>query len=707
MNRHLRLFSIISFLSFCVISNNAQTSKLFRELNLQVDTSMYLLSRNSLIIKDQSYLYFVYDNEDEICKITVDPRPETNMHKIKLQESSDYEILDTLSPETDGLWFAKIRLINLTRGNFLSLRFAQHDSLGWQPAEEIKLQPTTSTHVSLTSNTDDLYIGEEKVFELVSNNISNIKISPDWVKSNNIDYRVSEHNGILQLHLQPHTLGRTTISVKIQTNKPRLENGQFVYELPEISQSFTVKNNRLAFLNSDKKEVTFDEKSKLTGIEIQIDNNRLLQIGKTYRIESQEERGGALIGELFTRNNLSNDKVLCIFRPYNYHRISEGYLYIKDGDDARFLTNFDITPKADIKKISILHKGGNWDETLNINPGETFSIRIEGQSLHKANFQFEDLTEISSDSSIRTDKLIEYKLRVPMNISKRQLAILNNKENTGYNLQVKEYQSPRNFDYVYIDYGDHSKRLSTMGGISFYTESIKDIRISFLTDKIDGDDKLYGVQYFSLEVKIIGPKGEILNMTTIDDLAVAPGRNSPRYAMYDQKKTVKGEILLNNYIDQKTYDLATFSKIQITFKHNKDKYNGEGLTKTIQIVPAQYTKFDIDVSFPTGLLVNKSGDKQFSNFSGVSLAMIAQFSFYKQDKVAVYKPYKIGAGFIALNAFNFNSSTDRDLGIVILGSLYPTKTDAKLSIPLYAGGGYLISQKKFFWLIGPGIQVNF
>jgi hypothetical protein len=146
----------------------------------------------------------------------------------------------------------------------------------------------------------------------------------------------------------------------------------------------------------------------------------------------------------------------------------------------------------------------------------------------------------------------------------------------------------------------------------------------------------------------------------------------------------------------------------LTFSNKKDKYNGEGFIKTIEIVPAEYTRLDIDVSFPAGLLIRKQGDDGYGNFGGVSLAMIAQLSFLEKDKVSVYKPYKVGVGFIALNAFNFsNSNTDRDLGIVAIGSLYPTRAEAKLRFPLYFGGGYLLSQKKFFWLIGPGIQVNF
>lgn len=72
---------------------------------------------------------------------------------------------------------------------------------------------------------------------------------------------------------------------------------------------------------------------------------------KLYRIEQQEDAGGSLIAEIFTRRILANDRVLCWLRTYNYHKQSEGYLYIKDGDKALFISNFNITPKTRIDDI--------------------------------------------------------------------------------------------------------------------------------------------------------------------------------------------------------------------------------------------------------------------------------------------------------------------------------------------------------------------
>lgn len=88
------------------------------------------------------------------------------------------------------------------------------------------------------------------------------------------------------------------------------------------------------------------------------------------------------------------------------------------------------------------------------------------------------------------------------------------------------------------------------------------------------------------------------------------------------------------------------------------------------------------------------------------MALIEQISFYHPEKIGRVRPYKFGAGFIALNAFNFNENAKQDLGIVALAMLFPTTRDSKLSFPLYIGGGYLIKEKTWMFLIGPGIRIS-
>ena len=114
------------------------------------------------------------------------------------------------------------------------------------------------------------------------------------------------------------------------------------------------------------------------------------------------------------------------------------------------------------------------------------------------------------------------------------------------------------------------------------------------------------------------------------------------------------------------------------------------------------------MSFPAGLLIKKMNQSGLGNFGGISMAVVAQCSFYDKNKINHIRPYKFGAGFLAINAFNYSKdATNRDMGVVFMGTLNPMNPDRKLSFPIYLGGGYLLSGKTWFWLIGPGISIQF
>jgi len=310
---------------------------------------------------------------------------------------------------------------------------------------------------------------------------------------------------------------------------------------------------------------------------------------------------------------------------------------------------------------------------------------------------------------VRNETAVEFKLKVPLDISKKTIEIYNFTENTGKTLTIKEYQKPHLFDYIKINYGNGNKILSEIHGIELYDKIIKDVVISFQPNKIDSITKLYGKQYLTLEIKVLGKKDEIIDDQTIEDIAVCPGEKSPRYQFYDKTDCKTSEISVNSKISNTTYNLKDWSKIKLTFKNPSDKYpQGGAQEKTIEIVVQKHSDFDIDVSFPAGLLIKKMNTSGLGDFGGVSMAIIGQYSFYRKDKINSLEPFKIGAGFIALNAFDFsNDKASRDLGAVVLGTLNPVNTDRKLSFSIYFGGGYLFSAKTLFWLIGPGITVQF
>jgi hypothetical protein len=695
-----------------VLSAAAQTGPaLLREVSLRTDTASYQLSRHAVALQGETALYFWFRRDDETVELRLEP--EKLAGPLRLLRSPDYQQLDSLSREADGSYRTRLKFVDLTSSHFLRLVVTEAVAGPGQVAqrETVALLPLARTTVALRRSDDELYVGEEKVLELTSSNSRNVHATGEWVRGADFDYRlVAEPNRGLRLHVLPNQLGRRTLVVRLQTERPTLQpGGHLSYLLPVLKQEFNVKASRLRFLSPDKRSVTLDELSRRRGVELILDNGRSFELRRTYRLEDQEEPGGALIAELFTRQYLANDRVLCYLRPYNTHRQTEGYLYLKHNDQAQYITNLDITPKTTISSVQLLHRGGEWTSSLTVNPGETVDVRLEGEGLQKGRFYFEDLPIIPSDSSVRTDTRAVYRLQVPVNYDKRKSLIYNTGQPTGQALSIRELQRPHPLDFINVSYGEAARQITRLDGPVLYNGTIRDVVFQFRPEAIDADNFLFGKQYLSFDVRLLNPKGELIEMRSLDNVLVCPGFNSPRAAFYQDKLCRTDPLSLNSLLSRKTYDLDDWSRIVVTIKHNAGQYGGEpGYTQTVELVLRRRLKFDIDVSFPAGLLTRKQGDTGYGDFGGISLATLAQLSFYSPDKINRLRPYKVGAGFVALNAFNLsqNSSVNRDLGIVILGSVYPTRREARLTFPLYLGGGYLLSAGKWFYLLGPGIGVR-
>ena len=709
---------LLTSVSAAAQSGPRPAGPLLRELTLRTDTTRYLLSRHTVLVQNEPHLYFYYRQEDETAELEVYPQQLPSRAPLRLVRSADFLLLDSLTTVNgpNGPFYrTKIRFRELTASRFLRLTFTQApDSVGGPAhSQTVPLLPVTRTTLELRPADTELFVGEEKVFELSSNNPKNIRTTADWTKGRDIDYRITQEQGRLWLHVLPNVLGARLLTVQPQTERPFLtdNNRRLSYGLPPLRQEFTVKASRLRFLSVDKKDITLDEVSRRKGVELILDNGRTFELKHTYRIEEQEEAGGALIAEVFTRQYLTNDRVLCWLRVYNTHRQTDGYLYIKDGDQAKYITNFNISPKTTITALSVRHRGGDWTNSPNVNPGETVDVRLEGESLGRARFHFEDVPVVPSDSSIRSDGAVVYRVQVPISIDKKRIAIFNGTQATAFGLVVKEFQRPHPLDFVSVTFGEAPRPLTRFNGPVLYDQTINDVVFSFNTGGIDSDRQLYGKQYLSFDIRTQNSRGELIEMRTVDNVLVCPDESSVRAAFYQDKQCQVGPISLNNLLAaRKTHALDDWSTILVTVRHNPAQYQESGYAQKLELVLQRRVKFDIDISFPAGLLTKQvnSDVKGYTSFGGISLATLAQFSFYHPTKINKLRPYKVGAGFVALNAFNLSqeNNANRDLGLVVLGSVYPTRSDAKLTFPLYLGGGYLLNKGKFFFLLGPGIGIR-
>ncbi len=704
------------FLFGFLLSLNVLAQPAIQEVTLNVDTLTYTLTHNQVEVQGQQKLYFQYDQDDEIVDVIIDFESDESFD-LSLLYSDDFNVIDSLLLINNQAFF-KVRFSELTNREFLKFRMSViQDST--QSIIEIPLQPVFPTFAEFSETDFDLYIGEEKSFELITNNPENLYLERQWNRETAINHRFGKSSGEWNLHVLPTGLGVHQLPLQIRLKKPFInETGDLSYSLDPIDLRFDVKEGRLVFLQIDKDEVTPNDDSK-EPILVQIENHRLLRLQKTYRIEDREEIGGPLVGELFTRSRLTNDRVLCEFRPYAFHKRSDGYLYIKDGDEPRFVTNVEISPKTSIDNISIQREGRDWEVSNTLYPGENVNVRLTGVGLHKANISFGGIRELGTDSLIRNENMAIFNLTVPPGFQRKTIDIFNWNQPTGKKLQVKEFQLPRNFDFVNLDLGTKTYNVDEINRPIYFEDALPDLLIEFDRAKIDENNDFHGVQYLDLEIKIYNKAGSLQEIHRINDYGICPAANSPRSDFYDAKDCKSADININTFLNKKTYDLEEWSRIEITVNHNSQKYSSGQQQKKLTIYLKRRYNFDIDVSFPAGLLILKSNEvedengvtteRSFTNFSGgISFAMIAQFSFYQEGKIAKYKPYKIGAGFIAIDALNFSENSDnRDVALVVLGSLYPISSDRKLTFPLYTGFGFLLREAKPFFLVGPGIRVRF
>ena len=709
-NLGVTLFTACLFFSLLSQAQDQSPQKYIVELKLYVDTLEFSSSTNIISQNKVDKLFFQYDDPQEVVGVKAYVQENDNIKKLRLRPSSDFEVVDSIVNYNNEYYGFKVRFKNLNEASLLNFTFLTTvKNLEKEVIQSFELLPVTATTAELSREEEELFIGEEKIITLLSNNPGNIRPENNWVSIDGYEYRITKNEGDVRLHILPYKYGNIAVAPIVKVGNPRLkDNNQLDYNIEIEPITFAVKKSGLAFLSINHKEITFDKTGREEGIEVQLDYNRQVKLQKTYRVEAQEEAGGALMAELFTRSRLNNGKILAIIRPFNLHRQSDGYLYIKDGDNASFITNFNISPPVEVESVMIRHEAMDWTGNLVVKPGETVEVKVAGKALHKANFHFKNAIELSHDTLTEYVEQKFFTIQIPVNITTKRVELFNHSSPTGWSLKVEEYQRPKRFDFVYLDYGDGKKQASKIIAPVLYDKTIQDLIISFDPNKIDNPQQLYGKQHIKIEIKVISSNNQLIDQREIEDIVICPGTNSPRHSFYYDDKCNGHPINLNSLLRKKAYELNGWDRIEVSISHLRDKYDGNTVTQRIELYYQRHYHFDINVSFPAGLLINKQGEKGYGNFGGISMAMIAQFSFYHPTKINKLKPYRAGVGFIALDAFNFteSSSNNRDLSVVVLGSLYPVNTRGKFSFPLYAGGGYLLGQKKLFFLLGPGIHLK-
>ena len=113
---------------------------------------------------------------------------------------------------------------------------------------EINLLPYTHTFAEIYPKSNELFIGEERSFQITTNYPENIVTSSQWKKTEPYDYRIVKRDGKVFLNLLANRLGKVPIKIPIRLFKPFLNTSRKIdYRLIPIEHTFRVKKARLIF----------------------------------------------------------------------------------------------------------------------------------------------------------------------------------------------------------------------------------------------------------------------------------------------------------------------------------------------------------------------------------------------------------------------------------------------------------------------------
>jgi len=700
-------------LLFTLSTTLVKAQDFLEDLIITTDSASFSLKENAVDYRRSEYLYFVMGNLNEVVNIKIIPKKSSNVTDIDLLSSASIDVVDSLIKIADGSYVASLRFVDILDNPYsrivLSARIDNQ-----KINRSVRLYPFIFPKMPDIEPSLEVYSGQEVRIPLPVKNPFLMEYHDNWQKQGIVEYRIVKGDAEPILILKVKRTGSQLLKIAVESTKPFVDKeGLLSFNLFTIHLNIRAVFSKVNYLNFDKQSYYFEPQgSKL--ISVQFDNNRNIKLNRTYRIEDQDKAGGRLVGELFTRAIIENqNKVVASLRTYALHRIENGYLYMKLGDETEFFTNFNILKKPEISEFSILRTAKDWNSSHIVYPGESIELKFEGVGLEDSNIKFSDGKYKAVADTSRTSEHVYYcNITIPVDVKERTIPITLNGHNTSFELLVKERERPRPLDFVTLNYGEGRKVINgeTFVKPALHNAEIGDMVIRFNEDNIDEPYHLYGIQYLEVEVRYWDKNKKLIESRTVEDIKIVPGKQSLRHEGYSRSNASNPTIKLNDIMVNKTHELRPWSRIEITVKHDKSKYNGEGYSQHIQVYRSSKLTVGIEVSFPAGLLAKKLGEPGIGSLTGLSVASMAQFSFYKKNEINKLNPLSVGLGFIFLNAFNSLTSTgedNSDIGMVSLLRFQPLKADSKVNFPLYAGFGYLFKSEAMFLLIGPGIQFNF
>lgn len=161
------LFSVSQ--SFSQATNNVFS--LFSNVEIRIDTNSYLYVKNKIAIGGEVYLPFEFSKNDAVIELRL-YRKAATPDGLKVIGSNDYLVQDSLKLINGQYYRARLKFNDLSNTEFAGIKF----STGSTDELFLPIYPYSHTYATIYPGEGDVFIGEEKSFEVVSNNMNNIVV---------------------------------------------------------------------------------------------------------------------------------------------------------------------------------------------------------------------------------------------------------------------------------------------------------------------------------------------------------------------------------------------------------------------------------------------------------------------------------------------------------------------------------------------------
>lgn len=702
----MRVFRpLLVFLCLIIASFGLSAQNPIQKLTLRLDSSAYSWPTHNIEYQDREVLPIVISANAPAIEIQLSPINLEGVKNISFLPQSDFSPIDSLVVFQNEFLLGKLKLKNILDPGVKNIAFRMFSKQGDSINLIFPVLPTIPANISIPPKNYLFLVGEVSQIPLLTDFPDNIKSFSTWKRNARYAYRITKKEGQNFLEIIPFESGEFEVRLSIECKFPHLIGSRVNFYQRLEPFEFEAKRGSLKFLDLGLDDLFLGRNEKNINRSISFNRPLELDVKKRYRLEAGEEPGSKLIAELWTQKFLSGGQIQGIFTVYDYHNREDGPLYVKNGSKAIFQTNVNIIPKPTVSSLA----DGSTQKSWTARPGETIKISWIGESLDRANWSLKGpKNQIELQKAEVSSEKASFEITIPRNIQDKKLDLILNGKPTGYFLEVKEWERPQEFGYVSLGFPERTTRMygNKMIKRPYYFDQLEDTDISIHTAQIEKEKLLFGLQYLNMDFTLYDPEGRVLERKRYSHIAIRPGKHSPRHKFYSAQSWSDTTLKLENIFTYPIEEAPAWSKIQIDIAHDTARYDTGVQKIQFNLILRKEVEFNVELAIPVGIISNHPEHVNGTRIDGASIFLMGQVGFYQRNKINKLQKFRVGAGVVALNALNLRRSNRVDLGLGSMLQFYPTSQNSKLSVPLYAGGGYAITRNYWFFYSGAGVAVR-